>query len=378
MYIEFLRKTRIAENKCCYQLNLFTNGHSVEEIRRLKADGRKIVCFGADKYSYFYIIALKEAGIGPDIVTDNGFKTIDLYLDDIPVSQPTVLLKEKEKYYFIVTLTNTKFVDQVRKQLLLWGVEDFAILTHDIMFDFDRAGHKGLKDAFLKSFNKIYKDIDCTEDNFNTARYNFSHLMIRWYDAVEWVLAHYTGRENLSLLDVGPGIGLASLIYKELLGVSLNWINLKYFDCCHRTSAESKLIESEKIKNQYGYIEVEKIEGFHDIIILTDVIEHFAYNPVNTLKKLNGMLKPQGHLVVDMPVNRKKLPYYCSWRDLPVPNEVIGKNYGVLKITGAGHVYEYTSEELNEIFIESGYKIIHKKIKLYSSIARILCICAKQ
>jgi len=379
MRIEFLRKIRIAENKRCSQLSLFTTGHGIEEIRALKARGRKIVCFGADDYSYFYIAALKEAGIGPDIVTDNGLKTIDLYLDDIPVSQPTALLKEKEKYYFIVALADTNIIDQARRQLLLWGVEDFAILTHDFVFDFDRAAHKGLKGAFIKAFNKIYKEIDFTENHFNEARRRFIAPITWWNEAAEWVLRHYANRKNLSLLDVGPGVGLASLIFKELLGVSLNWINLKRPNNIDMPSTQLKLIESEKINVQYGYIETDDFEGLYDIILLTDVIEHFAYNPVNTLKKLYNMLNFNGCLVITTPhklrAGKTGLPYYASWRDMPAPSKTAGKDsLDVLKITGANHVYEYTPEELNEIFAESGFKAVYPEIDKPGG---IFCVCAK-
>ena len=373
MRVEFLRKTRLADNKRCAQLILYTTGHNVEEIKELKANGRKIVSFSADNNSWFFITALREAGIGPDIITDNGIKTLNLYLENMPIVQPTELLMKNNEYYFIITNSNEKSTNEIRKQLLLWGVRDFAILTLDFIFDFDRAKNEGFKNAFIRAYNAIYEETDFSEDNFNAARYNFINPVKWWYNAVEWVIDHYSGKENLSLLDVGPGVGLASLILKDLLSVKLNWINLEQPKKHHQLSQRKSLIENESINVQYGYIEADDFPGTYDIILFTDVIEHLAYNPVNTMKKLFNMLNPHGHIVVTTPHTYAGLRYYAQWRDMPMINkEEIQSNVNILKITGADHVYEYTPEELQDILDISGFEVVFKKID-----SKITYICTR-
>jgi len=377
MRVELLRKTSLRDDRMCDQFSLFTTRHSVDEIRLLKeSEGRKIVCFGADENSWFYISVLREANIGPDIITDNSRTSLDVYLDNIPLIQPTTLLKDKEKYYFIITLKNGVFVNQIRQQLLFCGVKDFAILTLNRLFDFDRASNKNLKSAYLKAFNEIYENVDFTEANYDSARTFFVGPIILWNRVAEWILTEYADRENISLLDVGPGTGIASLVFKELLNVSLNWINFDELLKFYEVSQQSMLIERNKINVQYGYIETDDFHGDYDIIIFTDVLEHLVYNPVNTLKKLGSMLKSDGHLALTTPMKMGKgLPYFGNWRDLPALNQdTVTRNAELLKISETHHVYEYSPEEVDEILAESGFKVVFTEIRNYPMGMNYICV----
>lgn len=117
-------------------------------------------------------------------------------------------------------------------------------------------------------------------------------------------------------------------------------------------------ISQHGINVQIGYIEADDFAGEYDIIIFTDIIEHLAYNPVTTLKKLRGMLKPEWYIMVLSP-DRKTTKNYEDWRKLPEANENAAD---VLRITNGGHVYEYTALELEELFSESGYHVVFKKL----------------
>ena len=376
MYAEFIKKTSITDNRCCSRICLFTSGHSVEEIRKLKISGRKIVCFGMDIDEWLYIMVLKEAGLGPDVITYNGFKDSGGHLGNIPIYHLNELLKEKDKYYFIIRLQDVEAVNQVRKQLLLWGITDFGILTLENVFDFDCAQQTGFGDAFMKAFNRIHRDIDFT-DNFKDVKNNFINPVKWWNDAAEWLLENYSKRRNIKLLDVGPGCGLASLIYKELLDVSVDWINLEKPLQTYMVSLQESIISDYQINVQYGYIETDDFKGTYDIILLTEVLEHFAFNPLNTFKKLYKMLNPDGKIVITTPnsnINPQKLYNYISWRDLPDFEKSDIKNKDiVLKITGHHHVYEYTPEELNDVLVASGFNVIYKNDYL----GRMTRICSK-
>lgn len=358
MYIELLKKTRLADNNRCGTLTLYTTGQTVEEIRALKRSGTKIVCFGCDNNSVFYIDALREKGLMPEIITDNELKTTKKYLYDLPVVSPSSLFQAADQYYFIVTLTDMKYINQVRIQLLLNGVRSFAILKTDVTFDFDSCQVPGLKAAFFESINEIYQDYDFAEDHFNQVRYIYLNPVKWWYNPLEFVVQHSDRKSRpLSLLDVGPGAGLESLIYQKLLGCELNWVNLPQITGTYSASKNSKVIHNHGVKVQIGYIEADEFTGTYDIIIFTDVIEHLAYNPVCTLKKLYGMLNPEGYLIVTTPslVTTKN---YEDWRLLP---PVKSNAVDVLRITNSGHVYEYTFSELEDIFAESGFEIVYRQ-----------------
>ncbi|MDR0917707.1 MAG: class I SAM-dependent methyltransferase [Oscillospiraceae bacterium] len=360
MYIEPLKKTRLADNNRCGQLTLFTTGHSIEEIIELQNKGVKIVSFGCDNFNIFYIDSLKEIGISIDVISDNGLKITETGINNIPVISPRDLFKTSNDYYFIITLTDINYVNQVRKQLLLNNVHNFSILTLDMAFDFDSCKIKNLKPIFLSTINEIYQDIDFTANNFDAVRYVYINPIKWWYDTLEFIVSDYEkrGEKNLELLDIGPGTGLESLLYQKLLGCNVNWINLQELKATYSISHNPKIINAHKINVQYGYIESDNFTGEYDIIIFTDIIEHMAYNPVLTMKKLNGLLKNKGYLAISTP-NRKTTKNYSSWRDMPNPPEE--NAIDVLNITGAGHVYEYNAAELEEIFAESGFKVVFKK-----------------
>lgn len=360
MRIELLRKTRLLDNNRCGALSIFTSGHSVEEIRRLQSDGIKLVCFGCDNNSIFYMDTLRESGLTPDVITDNNLKTLDTYFYDIPVKRPAELLKRPEEYYFIVTLGNEKYANEVRVQLLLNGVKDFAIISLNTVFDFDSCAVSGLKEMFFDAINDIYQDTDFAENHFNEARYVYINPIKWWYDTFEFITQCYgkERRKGIKLLDVGPGSGLESLLYQKALGCELNWINLERLQSCYNVSNNQGLIDKYDIHVQVGYIEADEFTGEYDIIILTDVIEHFAYNPIITMKKLHRMLRRGGHLALSTP-NQKTISNYESWRDLPEANDDAAS---VLRITKTGHVYEYSSSELEELFAESGFQVELKKV----------------
>lgn len=365
MKAEFLSRTNLlyGNDRLCDQFCLLTSGHSTDEIKLLKKEGSKIVCFGADENSLFYITALQGAGLEPDIIVDNRIESADSFLNNIPIVPPAICLNGKERYYFIITIKNQVFVKQVIQKLLFNGVKNFSILLLARTFDFERAKYKGLKNGFLKAFNELYEDINISHSNYNRIVYTFTNVVKWWILGIEWILLKYTNRRNLCILDVGPGSGLASLICKEVLDASLNWIMLEN-SVNNLTSYNRKIWQKHEIDVQFGYIEIEPFDGNYEIILFTEVLEHLVYNPVDTLIKLGSMLKPNGHLVISTPMkNGKGLPYFNSWRDLPkINNNSIKRNVEFLDISGQHHVYEYSHEEVKEIIDEAGLKVVYTEI----------------
>lgn len=103
-------------------------------------------------------------------------------------------------------------------------------------------------------------------------------------------------------------------------------------------------------KTYYGMIEEPSYEIHEkfDIIIMTEVLEHFVINPVNTMKKIKNMLTENGRLFLSTP-NWGHLPLMDSYKELP---EWTGKdNYLELQV---GHAYQYSKNELESLLEESG------------------------
>ena len=116
---------------------------------------------------------------------------------------------------------------------------------------------------------------------------------------------------------------------------------------------------------QYQYIEMDQctVEHFkYDLIIMTEVFEHFVLNPINTLLKIASALKNHGKLIITTP-NWGHLHIYKSWSELPNSSTININRY--LELNECGHTYQYSRTELESIFEKS--KLIVRKYELSDS-----------
>ena len=79
------------------------------------------------------------------------------------------------------------------------------------------------------------------------------------------------------------------------------------------------------------------IRKTYDLIILTEVFEHFVLNPVNILKKIKGALSVDGRVILTTPA-WGHVDIYKTWKDLPDSCDVNKEQY--LRLTKCGHIYQ--------------------------------------
>lgn len=94
-----------------------------------------------------------------------------------------------------------------------------------------------------------------------------------------------------------------------------------------------------------------RIQKKFDIIVMTEVMEHFSANPRNTICKISEMLKEDGIIYLSTP-NWGHLPIYETYADIPDWTDL--DNY---KASYIGHTYQYSETELRQILDECGLKI---------------------
>lgn len=113
---------------------------------------------------------------------------------------------------------------------------------------------------------------------------------------------------------------------------------------------------SDRINVEYGYVEMTDfvLKNQYELIILTEVFEHFALNPVNMMRKLANALAENGQIMLTTP-NWGPAYIYKTWEDLPDPSEISNDRY--MQLIQAGHVYQYSKDELIDIFLRSGLKV---------------------
>lgn len=104
-----------------------------------------------------------------------------------------------------------------------------------------------------------------------------------------------------------------------------------------------------------------------DVILFTEVIEHLVYNPQKALKEIYRVLKPDGLVILTTPnaISLNKIIILLERKNI---------KWGGYKEFYKGslyrrHNYEYTLEELKDLFNEAGFKIVKSQyLNYYSSL----------
>ena len=92
----------------------------------------------------------------------------------------------------------------------------------------------------------------------------------------------------------------------------------------------------------------------YDLIVMTEVFEHFAINPVETMRMIGNALKKNGRILLTTP-DYNNLYTYRSWIELPRLEDVDETRYR--ELLNCGHVYQYTRKEIEQILFEADLEI---------------------
>ena len=185
-----------------------------------------------------------------------------------------------------------------------------------------------------------------------------------WSDEFNWLCDDSKVlSQNFKALDIGPGFGFVSLIVKLLRpDCKMDWLCLSLEE-----KTESSFIDTTNklypVTKHYGIIEDPgfNLSGGYDVIIMTEVFEHFACAPLPTLKKIAGLLNKDGRLYLSTP-NWEKANMYRSWKEFPAfpedRNEYYARNKSRIDWMDLNlkHTYFYEQSELMEIFDLCGLK----------------------
>jgi SAM-dependent methyltransferase len=172
-----------------------------------------------------------------------------------------------------------------------------------------------------------------------------------WEHIPRWIaadLGRAAGPRRLRTLDVGCAYGTLSLFCQELLDSEAYCVDF----------VDHFMSEALRARRQLRYrrcnVELEPVpfEPPFDIIVLTEVLEHFNFHPVPTLAKLRALLAPRGRLYLSTPDALKwgRLTTFHSRFDampLPTPGRPVFD----------GHVYLYDREELFAIARRAGFVV---------------------
>jgi len=170
------------------------------------------------------------------------------------------------------------------------------------------------------------------------------------------------------MLDIGPGWGLLSAILRSY------WPDTETFYLCY---GEEGLRERDVIDRRNKKYDVNKIYGFvespafeldekFDLILFTEVLEHFSCNPIPTLQKIANWLTEDGVLALTTPTTyADPTNTYDSYKQMPDFIDFTPDAYATGNIVSrrfidpsTGHIHIFNKTELEEIFEACGLNVM--------------------
>lgn len=196
----------------------------------------------------------------------------------------------------------------------------------------------------------VYEAINYVKDHGGHRlqyRYDFNRERIYGYVALQ-----VAALQAKSVLDAGCAYGTLSFFLRRA-GIAVTAIDID------PSLHSAKLFTEEGITFFESNLETEAIKGQYDCCLLTDVLEHFNYNPLPVLKKIRKSCRS---IVITTPA--RELDYaapdtalyadYVTWRMIP-------ERKGKYRFINAHH-HTYTKFELKDLLEEAGFKIVHSKL----------------
>lgn len=352
-----------------YQRGRIMQGVLIHTLCSKDMKNKKVVLLGAGENSFYAEMLLKERGINVYAYADNSPKLQGTSLRDKIIYSPYELFDDQ--YYFISTVLENN-INKVRLQFAVNKIESYGIFLKMSFHDFLDEDQDLMK-IWLEAANKICFENENLEtimpyncgDNWSYIRLNFMLWSTRWsHWAYLWEKEIIEQKAYHDILEIGPGYGLMSLmLLKQFDNINIDWMLLNAESaliaensCDFRAGLQKvKKFFPDRIAEIFGSVERDlTINKKYDLVILTEVFEHFALNPVSTMKKLAACLNMGGRIILTTP-NWGKLFIYQSWKDMPDGKNVSDEEYK--KLLQYGHSYQYDKDELIDIFDQAGLQI---------------------
>lgn len=203
----------------------------------------------------------------------------------------------------------------------------------------------GRIDPTLKTAQDIISDLVGPENYYHTYK---THEFFYWGPAIPW-LKELRGIK--SVLDIGAAYGTLSIIAAHLYpGTELYVIDpVDYLNPAVKEKFRIKNFKGDIERNDFS--EIPKC----DLVIFTEVLEHLNFHPVPTLRKIYSMIAPGGWLLLSTPAAEsgwgRVEDSYASVDEIP---EYKGQD----AIWVDKHIYQYTLEELNAVFAQTGFETV--------------------
>jgi 2-polyprenyl-3-methyl-5-hydroxy-6-metoxy-1,4-benzoquinol methylase len=169
-----------------------------------------------------------------------------------------------------------------------------------------------------------------------------------WLHIPAWIDAFCADRVVDRILDVGCAYGTLLVHGKRITGAQP--FGLDFIDAFMSPA----LAADQGIDFRIGNVELEALPWSHrfDMVIFTEVLEHFNFQAVPTLVKVRNAVSDRGRLFLSTPDSAewgRTYKYYRRYADLPDP--------GLGHPIHDDHVWQFNRKELEAVVAEAGWQI---------------------
>jgi ubiquinone/menaquinone biosynthesis C-methylase UbiE len=162
------------------------------------------------------------------------------------------------------------------------------------------------------------------------------------------------------LLDIGCGVGFMSAVVSQI-GYAVDCLDAS-------NNLKEEVIQQFNLKFSECNVESAPIpypDNTFDVVLLTEVLEHFNYNPLVPLYEIRRVLKPGGKLFLTTPNMASIFALYTILMGDNVSgnlNQVLGrgwqKQYGQHQVFRDMHFRYYTIKDVRQLMQIAGFSII--------------------
>ncbi len=332
-------------------------------------EGKRVAIFGTGLEAYIIQQYLEKKRIEVECFINNDPAMEGRIMCGKPIRVPHQIWGQG--FCIIIAMSNTKYLNEVLWQLKVHGEGLYAVALMETYHAYMEKGRKSrLQEYTIDTISRILCDgKDITEimhpvinvgpdknilfpfDELCWSTTWVHHLMQWFYD----IHCLKPDEREKAMLEIGPGKGLFSAVVHYVNpDIRIEWL---MFDM------EEKSMEAIEgrynwwpatmFRSYFGMIEEPqyRIDRKFDIIVMTEVMEHFSANPRAALCKIADMMTEDGELYLSTP-NWGHLPIYDTYYDIPDFTSV--EEY---KASYIGHSYQYTKDELYQIMGECGLRV---------------------
>ena len=168
-----------------------------------------------------------------------------------------------------------------------------------------------------------------------------------WWNLPGWMEEDAAHHKASRILDIGCGYGtlltVATIIYDG------------HGSCMDVTEYLLPAIQTKRnLQFTKGNVELDAIpSGPFDVILMTEVLEHFNFQPVPTLIRIRKALAPGGLFFLSTPDAKqwgRTTKYYKRLKDIPMPRPDT-------KIID-DHIWQYSEKELRQVLMQAGFSVL--------------------